>query len=195
MKIYFLTFVLLLVTIISNAQTALCPDGNHPHIIDLGLPSGTKWACCNVGASKPEEYGGYYAWGEVESKSKYDWSTYPYADGHGEYQEIENDYGSIAGTKYDVAYTKWGDTWKMPSIEHINELVFECTRTWETINGVNGILVKGPNGNTFFLPAAGSRPSSNNVGNNGFYWSSVREHGAYGLEFSSSGWNWNKTNS
>ena len=53
-----------------------CPDANHPHAIDLGLPSGTKWACCNVGASAPEQYGGYYAWGETHEKSVYNWDTY-----------------------------------------------------------------------------------------------------------------------
>ena len=58
-----------------------CPDTHHPHEIDLGLPSGTKWACSNVGANKPEEYGGYYAWGETEEKSYYDWSTYIHCDG------------------------------------------------------------------------------------------------------------------
>ena len=195
MKKNIFTLALLLATVAGNAQTS-CPDGNHPHMIDLGLPSGTKWACCNVGASKPEGYGGYYSWGEIITKNKYDWSTYPYADGHGECMDIGYD-DNIAGTEYDVANAKWGDIWKMPSIEHIHELVFECTRTWKTINGVNGILVKGPNGNTIFMPAAGSRPSSNNVGKNGFYWSSVRhEHSrAYGLEFSSREWNWNKTNS
>lgn len=48
-----------------------CPDSHHPHLIDLGLPSGTKWACCNVGAQKPEDYGGYYAWGETAEKNSY----------------------------------------------------------------------------------------------------------------------------
>ena len=65
-----------------NSQAYLtCPDDNHPHMIDLGLPSGTKWACCNVGASSPEEYGGYYAWGETTEKDVYDWNTYTYCEG------------------------------------------------------------------------------------------------------------------
>ena len=62
-----ITFVL--ITFVSNAQS--CPDGNHPHMIDLELPSGTMWACCNVDASQPEGYGGYYAWGETEEKDYY----------------------------------------------------------------------------------------------------------------------------
>ena len=59
-----------------------CPDDHHPHMIDLGLPSGTLWSCCNVGATKPEEYGGYYAWGETEEKDYYAWSTYIHCDGY-----------------------------------------------------------------------------------------------------------------
>ena len=61
-----------------------CPDNNHPHMIDLGLPSGTKWACCNVGAHSPEEYGGYYAWGEISEKPVYNEVTYLYATGCGQ---------------------------------------------------------------------------------------------------------------
>ena len=61
--------------VISAKSYLTCPDNNHPHIIDLGLPSGTKWACCNVGASIPEGYGYYYAWGETETKDHYDWNT------------------------------------------------------------------------------------------------------------------------
>ena len=75
-----LSDIMLLVDIIlyedaTQAYTA-CPDNNHPHLIDLGLPSSTKWSCCNVGASKPEAYGGYYAWGETQEKSLYDYTTY-----------------------------------------------------------------------------------------------------------------------
>lgn len=78
-----------------------CPDDNHPHLIDLGLPSGTKWACCNVGANMPERPGGFYAWGETEEKEVYDWSTYIHCDGS---METCHDLGeNIAGTQYDVA--------------------------------------------------------------------------------------------
>ena len=132
-----------------------CPDGNHPHMIDLGLPSGTKWACCNVGASKPEEYGGYYAWGETEEKEYYDWSTYTHCDGT--VSTLHNIGDDIAGTEYDVAHVKWGGLWRMPTLNQIKELINNCAPTWTQQNGVNGILVTGQNGNAIFLPAAGYR--------------------------------------
>ena len=111
---------------------SLCPDDHHPHQIDLGLPSGTKWACCNVGADKPEAYGGYYAWGETEEKDVYNDVTYQYSTGedgngdgyyddyhvetsfdvYGVWQSLGDD---IAGSQYDVAQVKWGGDWQMPT--------------------------------------------------------------------------------
>ena len=76
MKKIFTIFAFMLVAFTANAQS--CPDNKHPHMIDLGLPSGTKWACCNIGAEKPEGYGGYYAWGETQTKSTYNDDTYLY---------------------------------------------------------------------------------------------------------------------
>ena len=132
-----------------------CPDDNHPHAIDLGLPSGTKWACCNVGASTPEGYGGYYAWGETEEKSTYDWSTYIHCDGSaGTCHDLGSD---IAGTQYDVAHVKWGGSWMIPSLDQITELVNNCTYTWISINGVRGEYFTSPSGGSLFLPAAGIR--------------------------------------
>ncbi len=171
-----------------------CPDNNHPHMIDLGLPSGTKWACCNVGASKPEEYGGYYAWGETEEKARYDWSTYKYCSGSAlSCSHIGDD---IAGTLYDVAHVKWGGSWQMPSKEQNKELYENCTRTWVTHNGVKGILVTGQNGATIFMPASGHRwkDKLNSEGECGEYWSSTldtqHEYGVTCLLFSSSTWLW-----
>ena len=137
--------------------------------IDLGLPSGLKWASCNVGASNPEEYGDYYAWGETEEKAVYDWSTYAYYQ-NGEYVKIGSD---ISGTAYDVAHVKWGGSWRMPTREEIKELCNNCTWKWIAYNGVNGQLVTGPNGNSIFLPAAGYRDGSGlySEGYNGYYWS------------------------
>lgn len=132
-----------------------CPDANHPHMIDLGLPSGTKWACCNVGASAPEQYGGYYAWGEVNEKSYYDWSTYIHCDGH--YYDCHNLGSDIAGTQYDVAHVKWGGSWVMPSHAQQVELLNYCTSTWTTENGVYGRRFTGSNGGSIFMPAAGYR--------------------------------------
>lgn len=140
--------------------------------IDLGLPSGTKWASWNVGASKPEEYGGYYAWGETEEKEVYDWSTYTHCDGSAwTCHHIGDD---IAGTQYDVAHVKWGGSWRMPTSAQQDELRENCTRTWTQQNGVIGTLVTGPNGNTIFLPAAGHRLGGDLYfeGGDGSFWSS-----------------------
>jgi len=125
--------------------------------IDLGLPSGTKWASWNVGALKPEDFGGYYAWGETEEKDTYTWDNYQY--GNYNYEDDSSqivDIGSdIGGTDYDVAHLKWRGEWRLPSIEHINELRNNCTFEWTTLNGVNGCRFTGPNGNSIFLPATG----------------------------------------
>ena len=149
----------------------LCPDSNHPHAIDLGLPSGTKWACCNIGASSPEGYGGYYAWGETEEKSYYDWDTYKYYNDDTGLVNIGSD---IAGTSYDVAHVKWGGSWRMPTTEQQQELLNNCSSEWTSENGVNGRRFTGPNGASVFLPAAGFRWYDNlyDVGNSGYYWSS-----------------------
>lgn len=165
-----------------------CPDGNHPHMIDLGLPSGTKWACCNVGASAPEEYGNYYAWGEIQPKNVYNSDTYQYYQ-NGNYVNIGSD---IAGTQYDAATANWGAPWRMPSQTQIQELLDNCTSTWTTQNGVNGQKFAGPNGGAIFLPAAGCRRDSGlgDAGSLGFCWSSTLDGGfpliAYGLGFNSS---------
>jgi len=124
-----------------------------PVAIDLGLPSGTKWASFNIGADKPEDYGYYYAWGEVETKNSYGWDNYEHCDGT---KETCHDIGSeISGTQYDVAHVKWGGDWQMPTADQINELVNNCQHEITTVNGVTGTLVTGPNGNTIFLPCAG----------------------------------------
>ena len=132
-----------------------CPDDNHPHLIDLGLPSGTKWACCNVGASSPEGYGGYYAWGETEEKSEYTEGTYVHYDFNiWNYINIGSD---ISGTKYDVAHVKWGGDWHMPTLAQIQELLDYTNADYTYLNGVAGKIFTGSNGNTIFLPFAGKR--------------------------------------
>lgn len=149
-----------------------CPDSHHPHLIDLGLPSGTKWACCNVGAQKPEDYGGYYAWGETTEKSRYFWDTYIHCDGS---SSTCHDIGKdIAGTQYDAATANWGSPWVMPNKEQMEELVDNCTKEWTTENGVNGWRFTGPNGASIFLPAAGYRWSGDldYTGSRGHYCSS-----------------------
>jgi len=153
--------------------------------VDLGLPSGTKWATCNVGASKLEEYGNYYAWGETSTKTTYDWSTYRYSNGS--YDRLtkycsKSYYGSNGFTDYlkilqssdDAATANWGKGWRMPTRDEFEELTNNCTITWTTLNEVNGRLFTGPNGNYIFLPAAGYRNDSElyYAGSYGYYWSS-----------------------
>ena len=141
-----------------------------PEYVDLGLPSGVKWATFNVGATKPEEYGDYFAWGETEPKELYDESTY-------------------SETEEDAATANWGSEWRMPTQAEQDELRTECSWTWMTKNDVNGYKVVGPNGNSIFLPAAGycSGSSLYNVGHKGFYWASSLYTGntsyAYYLSF------------
>lgn len=170
----------------------LCPDHNHPHAIDLGLPSGTKWACCNVGAFTPEGYGGYYAWGETSEKGDYDCDTYAYYNlNTDEFLYLGSD---IAGSSYDVAHVRWGGSWVMPSCYKLDELINYCTQEWTIVNGVNGILLTGPSGGQIFLPAAGHRWVDDlyYAGSIGDYWSSTQspDNGvyAYRLYFSSGSW-------
>lgn len=171
-----------------------CPDNNHPHPIDLGLPSGTKWACCNVGATDPEDYGGYFAWGEIEEKDYYDESTYKYCNDNGEFfNHIGND---IAGSKYDVAHMKWGGEWCMPTDYQQRELRENCSCKWTIQKGVDGLLIVGSNGGTIFLPAAGDRLCDyfNNKGVSGSYLSSSLnpndENFAYHLWFDTNKQSW-----
>lgn len=174
-------------TIEDEQPTTDTPEGLEA--IDLGLPSGTKWANMNVGATAPEESGGYYAWGETEEKDYYDSSTYIHCDGSfGTCYDLGAD---IAGTQYDVAHVKWGGNWKMPTLEQIQELLDNTTSTWTTQNGVKGRLFTASNGNSIFLPAAGlfRRDVIDNPGlsEGGFYWSSAQypdySYYAYGLYF------------
>ena len=160
---------LMLITLIANAQP--CPDDNHPHAIDLGLPSGTKWACCNVDASKPEDYGGYYAWGETEEKDNYRWYTYKHGyrddddsgtsdifDGSTYWHGSHKFGNSICGTSYDVAHVKWGNSWQMPTYEQLEEFLNNCDYEWITLNGINGMIFTSKiNKGKVFFPAAGNR--------------------------------------
>ena len=146
--------------------------------VDLGLPSGTKWATCNVGASTPIRYGNYYAWGETATNELYGSGSYTYSDSP-----------AVLPASADVATASWGEGWRMPTKEEFQELNICCTVTWTTMNGVNGRLFTGPNGNSIFLPAAGCRLVSSlyNAGSSGDYWSSSLYMGdttrAWGLYF------------
>jgi len=155
--------------------------------VDLGLPSGTKWATCNVGADTPESYGDYFAWGETTTKETYNWSTYRYSNGGEGYNELTK-YCNNAEFGYngftdalttlevadDAAAVNWGSGWRMPTRNEMNELFNNCTHEWVTQNGVNGRKFTGSNGNSIFIPATGRRldGSLDFDGFYGDYWSS-----------------------
>ena len=170
-----------------------------PEAIDLGLPSGLKWASFNLGASKPEEYGDYYAWGETEpyyssldpltwkegKEGGYTWSSYKwcmgalytmtkYCTNSGYGYNGFTDGKTVLDPGDDAAHVNLGGSWRMPTDAEWTELIDKCTWTWTTQNGVKGYIVTGPNGNTLFLPAAGHRhlTSLYMVGSGGYYWSS-----------------------
>jgi len=156
---------------------------NGHEYVDLGLPSGLKWATCNVGANSPSEYGDYYAWGETTTKTSY---TY---ENSKTYNKKIGDIGGNAS--YDAARANWGGTWRMPTKEEFDELLNKCIWTWTTQGEEEGYEVTGPNGNSIFLPAAGFRggTSLNFAGSYGNYWSSTpyesSTQGAYYLDFGS----------
>lgn len=161
----------------------LATAAQEVQLIDLGLPSGTLWADRNVGADSPETAGDYFRWGE----------TVPFTENSEEYKyrDLGN---SIAGTEYDAATVNLGKDYKMPTLDQIKELIDECEWEWTKQNGVNGMKVTGPNGNSIFFPASGCRNNGSGslsiVGSYGYYWS-ASPSGSYGghfLGFSSSYW-------
>lgn len=175
-------------------SNSICPDDKHPHAIDLGLPSGTKWACCNVDANTPEDLGGHYAWGETTEKTEYTYDTYLYcAQVEGKQVYAYLGY-NIAGSSYDVAHVKMGGSWVMPTQEQLNELR-SCEWIWSVRDGkngtINGYKVKGSNGAMLFFPAASYHwySSLRKKGYEGGYWSSqpfsTLENIAYILTFTS----------
>ena len=173
--------------------------------VDLGLPSGTLWATCNVGANSPEEYGDYFAWGETMPKFNYTWSPYKWCNGSDttltKYcTDSSYGYNGFVDNKTeldpedDAAYINWGPSWRMPTTEQQRELYENCSSVWTTQNGVNGRLITGPNGNTMFLPAAGYRWYTwlRYEGSEGRYWSrtlySINTYSGYKLNIDSGYW-------
>jgi len=152
--------------------------------VNLGLS--VKWATCNIGATKPEEYGNFYAWGETETKSNYYWPTYKYCNGSNDTLTkycVDSECGTVDNKTVlepddDVAHVKWGGIWRMPTDAEWTELRENCTWTWTTVKGVKGRLVtskkEGYTDKSIFLPAEGYRGDTrlDNVGPYGYYWSS-----------------------
>lgn len=158
--------------------------------VDLGLPSGTKWASMNVGATNPYEAGYYFSWGNVDGHAAgagYDFSTANYSASTGA-SLTDNVPVSAA---YDMARANFGPNSKLPTKEQFKELIDNCTSEWITINGVSGLKFRSSvNGNSIFIPASGSydRTTLGDYGSIGRYWSSsyISTDYAYGLGFSSS---------
>ena len=167
---------------------------NGHTFVDLGLPSGIKWATCNVGATKPEEFGDYFSWGETEPKKNYEPKNYKFffCDRKAKkkkwtYSKYHKDSDTLVILEPcdDAATANWGEGWRMPARDEMQELIDNCTSECTTINGVNGRLFTGPNGNTVFFPAA--ELEYKNYNSCGYYWSSVlyqdSPYSAYNLSF------------
>jgi surface protein len=153
-------------------EAGFCPDIYHPHVIDMG--DGGKWSCCNVGASSPWEYGGYYAWGEKAEKSIYNYSTYALYDWN---MNMPMLLGDICATNYDVAFMNWQGNWRMPTYSHALKLTGNVKSYQKTtLNGINGIKVTANNGNSIFLPAGGyvDGTEKKNIGENCYLWTSTQ---------------------
>lgn len=149
--------------------------GSKYEYVDLGLPSGTLWATYNIGATKPEEIGNYFAWGETESRETYSESNYEWyseVSGYMKYNSYKDTLKTLQ-PKDDVATVRWGADWRMPTQEEIVELTENCQMKIMEINGVRCGKFIGPNGETLILPAAGGIYRSENItGLDGVYWSS-----------------------
>ena len=152
---------------------------NGYEYVDLGLPSGLKWATCNVGASSPEEYGDYFAWGETQPAPGFNYiesncATYGLSISELQSQGYIDNEGNLTSS-HDAARANWGGSWRMPTKAEQQELRDNCTWIWTAQNGVNGYKVTGPNGSCIFLPAAGYRYGSSlsSDGDDGYYWSST----------------------
>jgi hypothetical protein len=155
------------------------PDMLNDYYVDLGLPSGLLWATCNLGASSPEEVGGYYAWGETSPKTYFSRDNY-------KYKNNTINISNISGTEYDAATSTLGGTWRMPTKEELEELANKCTRTETTLNGKACMMFTGPNGNSLYLPKGGFGDEGNGVGLNGYgLWSSTGS-GSYAYR----AWEW-----
>lgn len=193
-------FLLLMLMMSMALGMTAQPSGGHEYV-DLGLPSGTLWAMCNVGATSPEEYGDYFAWGETSTKDYYDWSNYKWCYGsestftkyctHRRYgYDGYEDLKKGLDLYDDAAYVNWGAQWCMPTKAQWDELCWKCSWIWTIQNEVYGFKVIGPNRKSIFLPATGHHGGKwfAGVGDHGCYWSCTlcydNTGAAYGVDFS-----------
>lgn len=160
------------------------PYNGHAYV-DLGLPSGTKWATMNVGATKPEEYGLYFAWGDTqgytasqvgsgEGQKAFAWADYKWSEDGGTTMSKynETDGKTVLDLEDDAVAVAWGGSWKIPTEAQCQELIDNTTYTWTAVNGVNGGKFTASNGNYIFIPAAGIvyYGIMHYVGDSGFIW-------------------------
>lgn len=164
-------------TISATTKTA---DGKEPWqptepdetgAVDLGLS--VKWAAYNIGATSPEEYGNYYAWGEVEPKADYTEENYRFQIPSKHYYELPSGLSDISGTQYDAANVNWGNGWRMPTKLELMELCEKTTAVYVNYNNIQGYRFIGPNGNSIFLPCAGYRDKNGLHKYVAYYWNSV----------------------
>lgn len=150
--------------------------------VDLGLTSGTLWSPVNIGATAPEEYGDYFAWGECFTKDMYNLNTYTHCDDGNTNKMHEQPGKDLAGTQYDAAHVLWEKDWVMPTTKQFEELIAECSAEFITVNEVKGCRFTGSNGNSIFIPFAGRYYEKvkdtnvlDNAGSWGYYWSATRD--------------------
>ncbi len=157
--------------------------------VDLGLPSGLKWAKCNIGAATETEYGDYFMWGSTTPNTNTicDWEHAPFNGGYTEYNdeyfnahksEWLDDNGNLK-PEFDAASQIMGGGWRMPTKDELKELLDNTTNEWIRVDGVNGFKFTGSNGNSIFIPAAGDcyDGSTFDVGSSGNIWSSSLDDG------------------
>lgn len=169
---------------------------NGHDYVDLGLPSGTLWATCNVGANTPEVYGDFFAWGETSAKNSYAWSNYKYCNG--DFNSLtkyccfssSGDNGftdnlTILEASDDAATVNLGSDWRIPTVEEMRELRNNCVMLWTVQKGTKGFLFTGPNGSSIFMPAGGYYFDSDHedIGVGGYYWTSTLGPGMSGYSW------------
>ena len=176
----------------SSDDVNYCPDENHPHAIDLGLPSGTKWACCELGASNPTDLGAFFAYGETKEKSQYTFDNYEYIlynstdkpneeiyprwtyNGSTGYYYVIEDLGTnISGTEYDSARQIWGNPWCIPTKDQCQELLDNCSIETGVITRYGYLWDGTPTETKFGYKLTGPNGNSILINNN---------HSFYGVE-------------